>query len=349
MMPARCCVRGSCFRRCFLRCAFVFFAIIIPLNFIVLKSEVEELGGQVPWGSNFKNDDGTQTNPLSVQQEILENDYEIGFLETLLHKFMRLVGVNMDLTEKEMRDYNALWPESPAKDDRIVKQINWRLPVYAPEGVNPKKLKIIYDKDGMIHKRLHGRRKFQLDNCPIDTCFLTRNIPTNGTIQHHAMIFRSVPPETLVKLPGQVWVWFSLESPYHMGVPASVSNKVNWTATYRRDSTLVAPYEKFVPFSNFTKLPDHPPGNRNYAKGKDKKVAWFVTNCKDQNGRLAYVKELQKHIDVDIYGACGKLKCPRKNSTFCYETLNKHYKFYLSFENSACKGYITEKLYWNAL
>ena len=59
------------------------------------------------------------------------------------------------------------------------------------------------------------------------------------------------------------------------------------------------------------------------------------------------MKELQKYIDVDIYGACGPLKCSREtvgNRSDCYSMLEWDYKFYLSFENSICKDYVTEKL-----
>ncbi|RXG61965.1 Alpha-(1,3)-fucosyltransferase C, partial [Armadillidium vulgare] len=46
---------------------------------------------------------------------------------------------------------------------------------------------------------------------------------------------------------------------------------------------------------------------------------------------------------VDIYGRCGPLNC--SHSEDCYETFEKEYKFYFSFENSICHDYITEKLF----
>jgi len=53
---------------------------------------------------------------------------------------------------------------------------------------------------------------------------------------------------------------------------------------------------------------------------------------------------LFRYIPVDIYGGCG-IPC---RAVSCYDILKKDYKFYLSFENSNCNHYITEKVYRNA-
>lgn len=106
----------------------------------------------------------------------------------------------------------------------------------------------------------------------------------------------------------------------------------------------MAPYAKWVYYDKSVKK------NRltkNYAEGKTKKVAWIVSNCHPQNDRMKYALELQKYIDVDIYGKCGKLSCPKTEK--CWKTLEKEYKFYLAFENGNCKEYITEKFFLNAL
>jgi alpha-1,3-fucosyltransferase len=65
------------------------------------------------------------------------------------------------------------------------------------------------------------------------------------------------------------------------------------------------------------------------------------------------VKELGKYIPIHIYGSCGGTECllSRKDSSasqLCHPSLAQnryHYKFYLSFENSLCTDYVTEKFF----
>lgn len=72
-------------------------------------------------------------------------------------------------------------------------------------------------------------------------------------------------------------------------------------------------------------------------------IAWFVSNCVSRSGRQDLVKHLQKYIDIDVYGECGTLSCPRKQEEKCKKMIDKQYKFYFALENSLCLDYVTEK------
>jgi hypothetical protein len=83
-------------------------------------------------------------------------------------------------------------------------------------------------------------------------------------------------------------------------------------------------------------------------------IAWFVSNCNTHSRREDYVEKLrsQKGIHIDIYGHCKSIyhspiipiRCEKGRSN-CMESILPNYRFYLSFENSKCDSYITEK-YW---
>jgi hypothetical protein len=82
---------------------------------------------------------------------------------------------------------------------------------------------------------------------------------------------------------------------------------------------------------------------------------WVVSHCNTTNKREDYVRALQKYIKVDVFGACSttsKKLCNTRRAAFyslkshkCFKEYSKEYMFYLAFENSNCKGYITEKFY----
>ena len=129
-----------------------------------------------------------------------------------------------------------------------------------------------------------------------------------------------------------------------------MANYFNWTMTYRWDSDMVGPYGYVKPIGN---VPIHPNKSQmkeylsnskvNYADGKTKMAVWFVSNCNSKSKRNEMAKELQKHTNVDVYGGCGTMNCPRNKEDNCREMAAKIYKFYMSLENSLCQDYVTEK------
>ncbi len=77
---------------------------------------------------------------------------------------------------------------------------------------------------------------------------------------------------------------------------------------------------------------------------KTNTVAWMVSHCDTNSRREEYARQLQKLIQVDVFGECGNISCPRNgthwiSSPECYEMIGRKYKFYLSFENSFCDDY----------
>ena len=126
---------------------------------------------------------------------------------------------------------------------------------------------------------------------------------------------------------------------------AHLDSFFNLTMTFRSDSDIVWPYGYFEPTEHMNK--DEPTDKEeiNYARGKTKLVAWFVSNCESESLREKYVENLQKYVTVDIYGKCGDHVCWAGDQEDCYSMLEKDYKFYLSFENAFCRDYVTEKFY----
>nr|XP_046912784.1 glycoprotein 3-alpha-L-fucosyltransferase A-like [Dermatophagoides farinae] len=256
-------------------------------------------------------------------------------------------------------NYNnlILWPEQMTTDDdtgmndRIVNQLmfmpnGYDKNHYYPKGRKPlKKILLAFGKQSWPGLSM-GRQRFIDDHCPVDACFIMANKALID--QADAVIFkdRFIWPSKGRPSMKQIWILFLLESPLHTQVFSSLpANVINWTATYRHDSDIVAPYAKFFAYNNN----NFKHQTKNYAKGKTKKVAWFVSNCGAKNKRLEYARELSRYIDVDIYGSCGQHKCPRMQANECFDMLNKQYKFYLAFENSNCRDYITEKFFLNGL
>ena len=149
------------------------------------------------------------------------------------------------------------------------------------------------------------------------------------------------PSQPKQRLQRQQYLFFSMEAPPLVPPMQNYANFFNLTMTYRRDSDIINL------FGSMRYRIEYGSVLTAAAFNKTKLVAWFVRNCKSSSKREAYVRKLQKYIAVDIYGACGPLKCPRRlhQYTECEELLNSTYKFYLSFENAVCKDWVTEKFF----
>ncbi|XP_055373371.1 glycoprotein 3-alpha-L-fucosyltransferase A [Condylostylus longicornis] len=242
------------------------------------------------------------------------------------------------------RKVTRLFPPDDPNSDRIKAQLMF-VPHNYEQIKDEGRLKTILLYNGLAPWNVKkGQDVFISSRCPVDTCQLTSN--REKAVSADMILYKDHYIATGTHRPSkQVYMLYFLECPYHTE-HVRVPDAFNWTSTYRKDSDIVAPYEKWEYYNDAVKQMKQ---ERNYALNKTKKVAWFVSNCGARNGRLAYAHELQKYIDVDIYGSCGSYKCSRNTADKCFEILDRDYKFYLAFENSNCKDYITEKFFVNAL
>ncbi|KAG5325419.1 FUCTA fucosyltransferase, partial [Acromyrmex heyeri] len=170
-------------------------------------------------------------------------------------------------------------------------------------------LKKIMIPHGMAEAKI-GPDIFFQQRCPVNTCTIVRDNPDDADL----ILFKDYITHVGRRSYNQV-------SDVTQAILIFTTRENQVTFTQRLNSPL-----------NFTYI-----------------VAWFVSNCHPRNQRMHYARELSKYIQVDIYGACGSLRCPRSQSQTCFDMLDEDYKFYLAFENSNCKDYITEKFFVNGL
>ncbi|XP_066953135.1 alpha-(1,3)-fucosyltransferase C-like [Macrobrachium rosenbergii] len=217
------------------------------------------------------------------------------------------------------------------------------------KGKTPLK-KILFWNDVFGHKDFYlgfGQEPFVAAKCPISSCFATadRNLfspeEVDAVIWHVRSGDKSLPSK---RSSHTRYVFWLLESPMHVYTNLKrFENVFNWTFTYRLDSDFPSPFGRVYRSRELRPLPV----DKNYAFGKTKFAAWFVSNCVTKSGRATLVSTLQRWINVDVYGRCGRLKCSRSQGySKCYDTLERDYKFYFSFENSLCKDYATEKIFY---
>uniref|UniRef100_A0A3P9AXX6 Fucosyltransferase n=1 Tax=Maylandia zebra TaxID=106582 RepID=A0A3P9AXX6_9CICH len=169
----------------------------------------------------------------------------------------------------------------------------------------------------------------------IDGFFITADrkhyIKSDGVVIHHCDIspdLSNLPP---FKRPSfQKWIWMNFESPTHSSQLPGIENLFN--LTLNRDADIVVPYGSIVAAE----------GEEDFVRpSKNKLICWIVNNWNQQHIRVKYYNELHKHIEVHAYGqAFGKYISDQD-----YFPTITSCKFYLAFENSIHKDYITEKLY----
>lgn len=182
---------------------------------------------------------------------------------------------------------------------------------------------------------------FKGTSCPVENCILTNDRKylnkSDLVIIHMRDKIGEVPRDQRPDF--QRWVFVLYEPPPLSGDYSIYNNFFNLTSTYMIDSNFSFFYESLSPIqwrpnSGFNESFD-------FHESKSKFAAAVISNCGATSRRLDYIKQMGKYVDVDVFGKCGR-KCPGGE---CKEEIGRKYKFYLAFENSFCKDYISEKFF----
>jgi len=191
-----------------------------------------------------------------------------------------------------------------------------------------------------------GVMPFQSAECSHTQCFATADRDMFRPHEWDAVIFNIGDDDQELpeyRYPDVIYIGFGVEGPLYRHASFDYhkfKGVFNWTFTYRRDSDLWNPYGSYLPREEVL-----PRSYKNYAKGKTKLAAWMSSHCDTMSEREVMVEELIKYMPIDKYGHCHDLKCPREQLWECCKMVESTYKFYLSFENSVCLDYVTEKVF----
>jgi alpha-1,3-fucosyltransferase len=215
---------------------------------------------------------------------------------------------------------------------------------------------------------------FSKIQCPKNSCLFTSDMSMIHQSDVVVLHFDTLNDFPVNRQAHQRFVFYHLESPVNTASVLMDDTRFrfdyfNWTMTYRRDSDIFLRdyYGSFVSkvsandSNREQRYKYYTTGKRNHSSNilevtrdvtaevskksfvelirrKSKMIMWLVGNCFTTIRREEYVRQLGKHVQIDIFGKCTQ-DCPSN----CDEMIRKNYKFYLAFENSWCPDYITEK------
>ena len=211
-------------------------------------------------------------------------------------------------------------------------------------------------KKVILHLGENGRELndvFKFDGCEYSNCVFQYCDGDGGYASRaDVILFSYNSPYVYLNLPSyvrqrQIWLAYSMESLAYgyLKWPSPIDH-FDGIVTYLQNSHLIS-----LPFGFKTvkKVTSSTPAKVNYAQGKTKGAFTYVSNCKTFYNRMQVIKDLSKSIDIDVFGDCtGRYPCASNADFDCKTRLHSQYHFYLAFEDSLCKEFITDQ-FWNSL
>ncbi|XP_058475362.1 4-galactosyl-N-acetylglucosaminide 3-alpha-L-fucosyltransferase 9-like [Solea solea] len=186
-------------------------------------------------------------------------------------------------------------------------------------------------------------KKFDLKDCKnvleMDHCELTddRSLYSKA---HAVLIHHNDIKDDLSNLPTtprpkfQRWIWLSMDTPPNTRKIAGIEALFNLTSSYRKDADIPVRWHLTVKKN---------PGPDFVPPKKERVLCWIV-NSNDLNTtsaeRYNYYNEVIKHMKVDVFD----ISADNVKGENYFQTISTC-KFFLSFEESNHRDYITETFY----
>ena len=167
----------------------------------------------------------------------------------------RLDGYIWPMTDSD----SELKSNSSKANDRMINQLRY-IDEFWPPGPNGTTSSTIYRMKVILKVGTFnfenfkpGQEYFVNEGCPVDACMITGDSKLYESAD--ALLIsefgRFSSWKYLPKPAHQIWIAQHWESPKHNRIdPGSVKNLINWTASYRRDSTLQVGYGHFAQVCN---------------------------------------------------------------------------------------------------
>ncbi|CAF2504501.1 unnamed protein product [Rotaria sp. Silwood2] len=250
----------------------------------------------------------------------------------------------------EMKE-NVLLNDSLSKQVKVIKKGNEEIQPSTP-------ILILLYTSIFLHKKYCGVKSDSIfgKSCPSKTrCQWScdnRKLPEADAIIFHAydiQYYQAQVPKRSETKNNAIWILWSDEPPSMLDYTLFDQYKFNWTISYKLNSEVsLGSYGLFskrkIPLSNV----DYDRWIEQQFNDRSKGVLWFVSNCNSKQ-RLEYYHNLsrQKLISVEGYGRCVDYYpmhfCGAGSQ--CEHDYMSKFKFYLSFESTTCRDYITEKFF----